>query len=99
MKILKISEGVIIFPTTIKIRNENTGYIATKLIDTLIYHTHDFNGFNMLFFLPLIPKKLELGMNFSDTKIIISHMGFGKISDELFENENTKIELKKIYSI
>jgi hypothetical protein len=97
MSILKFSEGIIIFPTTIKIKNENTGYIVNKLIDILIYHTHDYNEFNMLFFLPLIPIELELGLNFSDVKINISHKGFGEIADELFENENTKIELNKIY--
>lgn len=83
------------FPSTIEIKNESTGYTENKLIDIIIYHTHNSNGFRMLFFLPLIPK--QLGLNFSDAKINISHIGFGKIAKELFENDNTKIELNKIY--
>lgn len=95
MNLLTFSEGVIVFPTELKIKNENNGYEEFRLIDVLIYHTHNSNGFRMLFFLPMIPN--QFGSNFSNTKINISHVGFGNIAKDLFENDNTKIELYKIY--
>ena len=50
MNLLRVSEGVIVFPIELKIKNENNGYEEFRLIDLLIYNTYNSNGFRMLFF-------------------------------------------------
>ena len=68
-----------------RIENIDTGYSESRMIDILVYHTHNSNSFRMLFFLPLIPNKH--GKKFANCKIKITHKGFGKIANELFENK------------
>ena len=95
LKILTVAEGIIVVNEIITIENLDTGYSERKMIDILIYHTHNSNNFRMLFFLPLIPNKH--GEKFANCKINIKHKGFGVIANELFKNETTKITLNKIY--
>lgn len=96
LNILTVAEGIIVVNEIMKIENTDTGYSESRMIDILVYHTHNSNSFRMLFFLPLIPNKNS--EKFANCKIKITHKGFGIIANELFENETTKITLNKIYS-